>query len=94
MSSIPGAEYPLEPLKNVFVHLERCTIRLPLTFQQWCTVLSGLKDAKNLKELGVHMLHVYYVMVSATDMNSKVTMMCFHIRAATSEVLTLIHLMP
>ena len=70
MSSIPGAEFPLESLKNVFVHLEKCTIHAPLTCQQWCTVLSGLKDAKRLKELCVHMR---YARVRTTDMNSEVT---------------------
>ena len=70
MSTIPLADFPVELLKNLFVHLEKCTIHVPLTCQQWCTVLSGLKDAKKLKELGVHMKGV---MVSATDMNSEVT---------------------
>ena len=70
MSSIPGAEFPLESLKNVFVHLEKCTLRVPLTCPQWCTVLSGLKDAKKLKELCVYMEDVW---VRATDMNFEVT---------------------
>ena len=28
---------------------------MSLTRQQWCAVLSGLRDAKKLKELSVHM---------------------------------------
>ena len=70
MSSIPLAVFPVEPLKNVFVHLEKCTLWIPLTCPEWCTVLSGLKDAKKLKELGVHMRDVW---VRATDVNSEVT---------------------
>ena len=70
MSSISVVAFTVESLKNVFVHLEKCTIQVPLTCQQWCTVLSGLKDAKKLKELGVYMRDVE---VRATDVNSEVT---------------------
>ena len=70
MSPIPVVEFPVESLKNAFGHLEKCTIQVPLTCPQWCTVLSGLKDARKLKELSVYMRDVW---VRATDMNSEVT---------------------
>ena len=46
---------PLQLLKRLLVHREKCTVKMAMTRQQWCAVLSGLKDAKKLKELVVHM---------------------------------------
>ena len=45
----------MQLLKSPLVHREKCTVKMPLTHQQWCAVLSGLKDAKKLKELVVFM---------------------------------------
>ena len=42
---------PEQLLKSLLVHREKCTVKMPLTRQQLCAVLSGLKDAKKLKEL-------------------------------------------
>ena len=45
----------MQLLKNLLVHREKCTVKMRLTRQQWCAVLSGLRDAKKLKELVVYM---------------------------------------
>ena len=50
--------HAVQSLKNLLVHREKCTVNLPLTRQQWCAVLSGLKDAKKLKELTIEMRYV------------------------------------
>ena len=68
--SIPVVGFSVDLLKNVIVHQEKCTIRAPLTCQQWCVVLSALKDAKKLKEFCVQMK---YTWVRAADMSSEVT---------------------
>ena len=65
--TIPAAWIPAESLKSMLVHREKCGLEMPLTRQQWCVVLSGLKEAKKLKELCVYMRNVK---VRATDMNS------------------------
>ena len=70
MSAIPVVGFSVDLLKNVIVLLEKSTIRAPLTCQQWCAVLSGLKDAKKLQELCIHMEDTS---VRAADMSSKVT---------------------
>ena len=46
---------PLQLLKSLLVHREKCTVEMALTHQQWCAVLSGLRGAKKLKELVVFM---------------------------------------
>ena len=46
---------PVQLLKSLLVHREKCTVKMPLTRQQLCAVLSGLRDAKKLKELVVYM---------------------------------------
>ena len=46
---------PAKSLKSLLVHREKCTVKMPLTRQQWCAVLSGLRDAKKLKELSIYM---------------------------------------
>ena len=46
---------PVQLWKSPLVHREKCTVKMSLTRQQWCAVLSGLRDAKKLKELVVHM---------------------------------------
>ena len=84
---------PAECLKRLLVCQEKCLVETPLTRQQWCVVLSGLKDAKKLKELCVDMRRVK---ARATDMNSdscEMIMMCFHIRSTTSVVLVMTNLM-
>ena len=91
--TIPAARIPVESLKSLLVHREKCRVVMPLTHEEWCVVLSDLKDAKKLKELCVYMKHV---LVRATDMNSEsdeMTMMCFHIRETPSMVLSMINLM-
>ena len=91
--TIPAAGIPVESLKRLLVHRKKCSLKMPLTCQQWCVVLSGLKEAKKLKELCVDMRRVK---VRATDMNSEsgeMTMMCFHIRTTPSVVLVMINLM-
>ena len=45
----------MQLLKSLLVHREKCTVEMSLTRQQWCAVLSGLRDAKKLKELVVYM---------------------------------------
>ena len=45
---------PVQLLKSLLVHREKCTVKMELTCQEWCAVLSGLRDAKKLKELVVH----------------------------------------
>ena len=42
---------PVQLWKSLLVHREKCSVKMPLTRQQWCAVLSGLRDAKKLKEL-------------------------------------------
>ena len=44
---------PAQLLKSLLVHREKCTVKMPLTRQQLFGVLSGLRDAKKLKELVV-----------------------------------------
>ena len=46
---------PVQHWKCLLVHREKCTVKMALTHQQWCAVLSGLRDAKKLKELVMHM---------------------------------------
>ena len=91
--TIPAAGIPVESLKSLLVHREKCRVEMRLTHHQWCIVLSGLKDAKKLKELCVYMREVE---VRATDMNSEsdeMTVMFFHIRTTPSVVLAMINLM-
>ena len=91
--TIPAAELPVESLKRLLVHRKKCRVEMPLTHEEWCVVLSGLKDAKKLKELCVDMRRVK---VKATDINSEsdeMTMMCYHIRTTPSVVLAVIDLM-
>ena len=91
--TIPAAGIPVESLKSLLVHREKCRVEMSLTRQEWCVVLSGLKDAKKLKELCVYMKHVQ---VRATDMNSgsgEMAMMCFYIRTTPPVVLSMINLM-
>ena len=45
-------------LKSLLVPREKCSVSLALSCQQWCAVLSGLKDVKKLKELCVYMRDV------------------------------------
>ena len=45
-------------LKTLLVPREKYSVRMELTPRQWCAVLSGLKDAKTLKELNVDMSQV------------------------------------
>ena len=45
--------------KSLLVHREKCTVKMSLTRQQWCAVLSGLRDATKLKELVVFMDELY-----------------------------------
>ena len=91
--TIPAAGIPVECLKSLLVHREKCLVAMPLTREEWCVVLSGLKDTNKLKELCVYMREVE---VRATDMNSEsdeMTMMCFHIRTTPSVVLSMVNLM-
>ena len=91
--TIPAVGIPVESLKRLLVHRKKCLVEMRLTHQQWCVVLSGLKDAKKLKELCVDMREAE---VRATDMNSEsdeMTAMCFHIRTTPSVVLSMINLM-
>ena len=51
-------DWPIVPVqlwKSLLVHRKKCTVKTALTRQQWCAVLSGLRDAKKLKELVVYM---------------------------------------
>ena len=89
--TIPAPWIPVESLKSLLVHRKKCRVDMRLTRKQWCVVLSGLKDAKKLKELCVCMGEV-----RATDMNSEsdeMTMMCFHIRTIPLVVPAMINLM-
>ena len=52
---------PVQLWKTLLVHREKCTVKMSLSHQQWCAVLSGLRDAKKLKELVVHMKMVCLV---------------------------------
>ena len=52
---------PVQLLKSLLVHREKCTVKMSLTRQQWCAVFSGLRDAKKLKELVVYMRRVCLV---------------------------------
>ena len=91
--TIPAQWIPVKSLKRLLVPREKCRVVMPLTCEEWCVVLSGLKDAKRLKELCVDMRIVH---VRATDMNSEsdeMTMMCFHIRETPSVVPDIINLM-
>ena len=57
-------DWPIVPVqlwKSLLVHREKCTVKMALTRQQWCAVLSGLRDAKKLKELVVYMHEVCLV---------------------------------
>ena len=86
---------PVQLLKSLLVHREKCTVKMPLIRQQWCAVLSGLRDAKKLKELVMYMLDkVCLVTMRATDSKHIVKFKlessgaCFHIRALNSPFLT------
>ena len=54
----PALDIPDNSLKALFVPREKCSVMMKLTPRQWCAVLSGLKDAKTLKELDVDMSEV------------------------------------
>ena len=51
-------DIPDNSLKSLLVPHEKCSVGMMLTPRQWCTVLSGLKYAKTLKELNVDMSQV------------------------------------
>ena len=56
-SCFPFTEIDVNSLKSLLVPCEKCTLSLALSCQQWCAVLSGLKDVKKLKELCVYTRH-------------------------------------